>query len=253
MMARLKAMKIRFGRRKKTVADSHALFDRIRVGPIASRSHWVKCKMHWFTTPESARLYQAEVEIKRRVGEARLKRWWDEGDKRAHLYRIDHIAADLDLQLQKEAKSPAPRYNAEEYEGWNKTLNPLTDEDMRELRETGQFRKPELREFYLPGAKDKDAEAEDESKIDRSYDKTVPGDQGELANSHKDDYSVGVNDPDKKLWLVPADLDESVVANAYSVVRSINDACQDEKADDKTECSAVQSPVTETLAADLTK
>src|SRR5262249_36910502 len=144
------------------------------------RTHWLKCKMHWFTTPESARLYQAEVEIKKRVGESRVQRWWDEDDKKTHLYRIEHTAADLHFELQKEAKTAPIKFNHEDMSEWDKTLNTLTEDDMKNLRDTGNYRKPELREFYLPGSKDHDHD-QPRQIVDRSYDRTKSGDVGELA------------------------------------------------------------------------
>jgi hypothetical protein len=228
MLTRLKKIRGHVSRRRSTIADSHALFDRIRVGPIASRQHWLKCKMHWFTSPESAKLYQAELEIKRRVGERpSLRRWWKEEDgEKSHLYRVHADAEHLSLDDSVGLKKPdlvdtdrwlmdqskhvsAPKAYESEVEQWRKSIDQLTEEDLEAIGLKGKvFENSPL----LPGPKDADEERA----------KMVKG----LAEMVQSELEPAASPPTGETK-AESGSDDDVVSNAYTIVREINEVCSD--------------------------
>lgn len=248
MRVRLRQMKTRFARRRKTIADSHALFDRVRTGPIGSRQHWVRCKLHWFTEPESARLYQAEVELKRRFGDrpGAPKKGWRTAlhDETQTKYHVDF---DSDVQSLSN----------------DRILHALPD-DLSEAEMAEHFEKQwdaEQEAFHivtnrnhairLPGSKDGSdirfiENAPDSVVIDRSYDTSSPFLlASDLSDKTTSDTGADFTSADKRLWLVPADMDDKTVANAYAVVKSIENACQDGESSGTEECAVSASSMSE--------
>lgn len=217
-----------FSKSRKSIRDSHALFDRIRIGPISARKHWLKCKSHWFTSPESARLYQAEVEIARTVGDRPLKTWWKETDERSNLYRVDFIAEDLHFT------APKPKFITEEMEQWGKIVNPYAQEPPLVDSETPAATVADI--HFLPGAKDANGErkgitqrAEDSLKRDEADAAAASSDSFEARNPKLDDV-------EPRLFPSATSVDDSLVASAFSIVREIAEVCTDEKSSEQTDC-----------------
>ncbi len=134
-ISRLKRMKTRFDAKRTSIRDSHAFFDRIRIGPMTSRAHWVKCKLHWFTTPEAARLYQAEMRISKTVNvhPADLKRYWKENAQN-DVYSIDAVIGEVALMRTTIDGHAKLRANNEQLRHWEQTqLETMTAEDLESI------------------------------------------------------------------------------------------------------------------------
>jgi len=239
-LKRLKRMRELFSKSRKTIRDSHALFDRIRIGPAATRKHWLKCKSHWFTSPESARLYQAEVEIARTVGDRPLKRWWKETDDRSNLYRVDFIAEDLHF-----TGAPKPRILTPEMEEWAKTVNPYAlEQPLDEESAIGgddAVATTDAGVHHLPGAKDTQGERK---AITQRAEESLKKSEASGDNNFEA-HDPAFDEVEPRLFPSGTSVDDTLVANAFSIVREIAEVCTDDESAEKTDCvPGVAPPLT---------